>query len=176
SQAGDNFGISTTLSADGSTAVIGANHHAVNGNSNQGEAYVFTDQADSWNQGGILTASNGTSGSLLASSVAVDADGSSVLVGAPAPGSSSNGKVYSYERPGRGWSDASETASFQASDASNNDNFGTSVALTPDGMTAVVGAPLKTVGSNQLEGAAYVFNNSGGGWSQSLESTNPEIG
>ena len=173
SQAGDNFGISTTLSADGSTAVIGANHHAVNGNSNQGEAYVFTDQADSWNQGGILTASNGTSGSLLASSVAVDADGSSVLVGAPAPGSSSNGKVYSYERPGRGWSDASETASFQASDASNNDNFGTSVALTPDGMTAVVGAPLKTVGSNQLEGAAYVFNNSGGGWSQSLESTNP---
>lgn len=47
--------------------------------------------------------------------------------------------------------------------------FGRSVAI--DGNTAVVGAPSAAVGANYSQGAAYIFVNSGGVWTQQAELT-----
>ena len=52
-------------------------------------------------------------------------------------------------------------------DGAPDDDFGGSVSLS--GNTALVGAPYHTVGSNTYQGAAYVFTESGGTWSQQAE-------
>ena len=49
-----------------------------------------------------------------------------------------------------------------ASDGGIFENFGSSVAIS--GSTIVVGAPRDNIGSNSLQGSAYVFNRQGGSW------------
>jgi uncharacterized repeat protein (TIGR01451 family) len=56
-----------------------------------------------------------------------------------------------------------------ASDAAASDFFGSAVAVSGD--TAVIGAWNKTIGSNNNEGAAYVFTRSGITWSQQQKLT-----
>jgi len=60
-----------------------------------------------------------------------------------------------------------QQAELIASDGAAGDNFG--AALAVDGSIAVVGSPGHTVGSNQYQGAVYVFVESGGTWSQQAE-------
>ena len=62
-----------------------------------------------------------------------------------------------------------EQAELTASDGAGYDFFGAAVAL--DGNTAVIGAYDKTVNSHYSEGAAYVFVQSSGVWSQQAELT-----
>ena len=45
------------------------------------------------------------------------------------------------------------------------------MAVSISGTTALVGAPLHTVGSHPSQGAAYVFTYSGSTWSQQAELT-----
>jgi uncharacterized protein (TIGR03437 family) len=59
------------------------------------------------------------------------------------------------------------TTVLTASNGGRNDNFGISVSVS--GNTAVVGAYGKTVGSNNSQGAAYVFTQSGANWTQLAE-------
>ena len=74
----DNFGWSVVLSADGSTALIGAY-----GNTDEaGMAYMFTREGVGWNQQAKLTAGDGTFDDLFGWSVALSADGSMALIGA----------------------------------------------------------------------------------------------
>jgi hypothetical protein len=55
-----------------------------------------------------------------------------------------------------------QLAELTASDGTSNDQFGLSVAIS--GNTVVVGAPYATVGSNQGQGAAYIFVKPKNGW------------
>jgi hypothetical protein len=74
----DGFGFSVSLSADDSTALIGAE----NKNSGTGAAYVFTRSGSSWNQQHELTASDATSGDDFGFAVSLSSDGTTALVGA----------------------------------------------------------------------------------------------
>jgi trimeric autotransporter adhesin len=67
--------------------------------------------------------------------------------------------------------DDSQTAELTESDGVANDEFGYSVALSSDGNTALVGTPFKNIGTNHLEGAAYVFTYTGGVWRQQQKLT-----
>ena len=58
-----------------------------------------------------------------------------------------------------------------ASEGAAFDDFGFSVSLSADGNTALIAAYGATVGSNALQGAAYVFVNSGGTLSQQQKLT-----
>ncbi len=55
-----------------------------------------------------------------------------------------------------------ETAKLTASDGYVGDDFGASVAIS--GSTVVIGAPYASIGSDFQQGAAYVFVQPGGGW------------
>jgi len=55
-----------------------------------------------------------------------------------------------------------QLAELTASDRTSNDQFGEAVAMS--GSTVVVGAPGATIGSNPVEGAAYVFVKPANGW------------
>ncbi len=67
-----------------------------------------------------------------------------------------------FTEPGSGWANMTQTAKLTASDGAADDYFGTSVSIS--GNTVVVGAPDANVGSNNNQGAAYVFTESGSGW------------
>jgi hypothetical protein len=100
----------------------------------------------------------------LGSSVAISADGSKVVAGAP-HSLSGSGAAYVFARPAGGWSGATEQlATLTASDAAANDLLGSSIAISGDGSTVAAGAPEAKIGANEGQGAAYVFTQPGGGW------------
>ncbi|MBO0949975.1 FG-GAP repeat protein [Fibrella forsythiae] len=79
------------------------------------------------------------------------------------------GAMYLYD--GQNWlplvtttSNLASPASRTASDGGGYDYFGSSVAISGD--YAVVGAPTKSMESNVIVGAAYVFVRSGNGWNE----------
>ena len=163
--AGDNFGYSVAI--DGGTAVVGAYHRTVGSNSQQGAVYVFVQSGTTWTQQAELTSSDGAANDNFGSSVAVS--GGTAVIGAynrGVGGNSSQGAAYVFVQSGTSWS---QQAELTASDGEGSDLFGVSVAVS--GGTAVVGAYHHRVGSNNNQGAAYVFVQSGTSWSQQAEWT-----
>ena len=190
----DNFGISVAVGGNtivvGASGYDGEDADG-NTRTNSGAAYVFTkDQGTGvWSQVAKLTASDGAALDYFGHSVAVSSD--TVLVGAylddreetvTETALEDSGSVYLFTKPTSegGWSDWNDlpqtaanennddkdalTAKLTASDAADDDNFGTSVAL--DGDTAVIGAP----GDDDKgidSGSAYFFTkpSTDNGWS-----------
>jgi nucleoside-specific outer membrane channel protein Tsx len=178
----DEFGESVAVS--GSTVVVGSPEHTVGSNYTQGAGYVFTDSGGTWNQQAELTASNGGASDYFGLSVAVD--GGTVVVGGDTGvyAFSQSGETWSQQPEltvyrgvvavggstivagvpvyqqvayvfGENAGTWSQQAELTSSDGSANDLFGDSVAVS--GSTVLVGAFQHTVGSNQGQGAAYVF-------------------
>ena len=128
----DYFGRSVAI--DGDTTVVGADGQE----SNKGSAFVFAEPSGGWvnkTETAKLTASVRSGGHRFGFSVALDGD--TVVVGAYGE-ASSRGSAYAFTMPGTGWATGAETAQLTASDAADNDRFGSSVAI--DGDTVVVGA------------------------------------
>ena len=115
-----------------------------------------------------LTASDCSEDCSLGAALAVSNDGTTLVVGAPAATEGSNsvqGAAYVFVRKGGVWQTGTEVAKLSASDGGASDAFGTAVAVSADGSTIVVTAPMNQ--SNQ--GAAYVFTKPAGGWSSGQE-------
>jgi hypothetical protein len=164
---GNQLGFSVAVSGDGSTAVAGAPAATVDSDANRGLVYVFTKPGGNWAdiaQTATLDALGGAASDGLGSSVAISADGSKVVAGAP-HSLSGSGAAYVFARPAGGWSGATEQlATLTASDAAANDLLGSSIAVSGDGSTVAAGAPEAAIGANAGQGAAYVFVQPGGGW------------
>jgi hypothetical protein len=154
----DNFGISVALSADGLTAIIGASGETTSPTSGQGAAYVFTRSAGTWTEQAKLLASDRATDDDFGYSVAISADGNTVIIGAYTEDTSpntNNGAAYIFTRSGSTWT---QKAKLIASERANSDQFGRSVSLSSDGLTAIVGAWLKDTSPNTDQGAAYIYN------------------
>ncbi|HEX5314295.1 MAG TPA: hypothetical protein VFX38_05250 [Gammaproteobacteria bacterium] len=154
------------VSIDGDTALVGAYGASVHGNSLQGEAYVFTNSGGTWTQAQILTAADGAASAFFGHSVGLS--GTTAVVGAPyaAVGGNTVGAAYLFTDSGGSWS---QTQKLIANDGTGGAGFGYSVALS--GTTALIGANGQNVGSNSFQGAAYIFSDSGGTWTQAAELT-----
>jgi FG-GAP repeat len=121
-----------------------------------------------------LTASDGVAGDSLGSSVAISADGTTIVAGAPGAtigGNPAQGAVYVFVKPAGGWQDATQTAKLTASDGAALDNLGSGVTQGANGVgifgnTIVAGAP-GSFGS--APGAVYVFAEPAGGWHDMTE-------
>jgi FG-GAP repeat len=159
----DDFGWSVALS--GTTALVGAPHF--DGDSAPGAAYVFTFNGSLWVQQQKLTPSDAATDAYFGLAVALS--GTTALVGEPyhtAGLNSLQGAAYVFTLNGDTWVQQKELT---ASDGAAYDAFGQSVALS--GNTALIGAYGHTVGSNNAQGAAYVFTRNGTTWSQQPELT-----
>ena len=160
--AGDSFGFSLAVSGD--TAVVGAPRHQVGDQPFQGAAYAFVRGATAWQQQGpALIAADGAAADAFGTSVAISLD--TILVGAPAHDVASKtdqGAAYVFTRVGESWTQ--QGPALVAPDGQAGDTFGNAVALSAD--TALVGAPVRQVGENQYQGAAYVFVREGQRWRQ----------
>jgi uncharacterized protein (TIGR03437 family) len=168
----DNFGGSVSVSGD--TAVIGAPQHYVNSQVWQGAAYVFAQSGGVWTLQQELTASDGgisdefgTSVSVSLGTVVIGAPGHTINSQAsPPPGMRAQGAAYVFTQSGGVWKQQQELT---ASDGVQGDGFGTSVSVSFGALA--IGAPGKTFNSQFEQGAAYVFAQSGGTWSQQQELT-----
>jgi hypothetical protein len=148
------FGASVGISGD--TAIVGAPTDNVIGDTvnQEGSAYVYTRKAGHWdgNEQGYLTADTENS-SYFGSSVAIS--GNKAVVGS---GSGTTGNAaFVFELNSSGWS---PPRFLRTKDAETGDLFGESVAIS--GERIVVGAS----GSNNFQGAAYVFERGDGTWPQ----------
>src|SRR6266403_2206353 len=110
-----------------------------------------------------VTASDGTTNSYFGSADALN--GSTALIGADGE-NSFQGAAYLFAKSNDLWSQGQKLT---ASDGLPGDEFGYRVALAED--TLLVGAFTATVGGNTSQGAAYVFNQSNGTWSESQKLT-----
>ena len=144
--AGVEFGKAVALS--GSRLVVGAPGEL----GGLGRAYVFKANPSTYSLIGTLSASDGTSGSLYGSAVAIDGD--VVVVGAERgdSGGSNAGEAYVYQQSGFSWL---ETDILLASDGQPGDYLGRSVAV--DGLRILAGAPNHDSDGVNNSGAAYIF-------------------
>jgi hypothetical protein len=167
----DQFGASVAVSGDGSTAVIGAGAADIGGNPLQGAAYVFVRSCAIWAQEAKLTASDGATFDQFGLSVAISGDGSTAVIGAAGAdvdGNPSQGAAYVFVRSYATWP---QQAKLTVSDGSGLPGLGSSVAVSGNGSTIVVGAAGADVDGNPSQGAAYVFARSYGTWTQQAKLT-----
>ena len=162
----DVLGQSVSLSADGNTALVGANVDDTTAGVDAGSAYVFTRSGSSWSQQAKLTAADGAASDIFGTSVSLSGDGNTALVGAlwdDTTMGSDAGSAYVFVRSGSSWS---QQAQLLAGDGAANDNLGFGVSLSADGNMALVGAYHDDTTAGADAGSAYVFVRSGSSWSQ----------
>ena len=160
----DYFGNSVAISVN--TIVVGA----WGKNYNAGSAYVFArpDNGSAFTQTAKLTASDRTWGDSFGDGVAISGD--TVVVGASYDNDNgiASGSAYVFSKPEGGWTNMTQTAKLTASDGTEGDRFGYSVAISGD--TIVVGAAYDD-GKGYDSGSAYLFARPGSGWANMTQST-----
>ena len=210
----DNFGLNVALNADGTTMAVAAyweSSTATGINPRQdddsipqaGAVYIFTRTGNAWSQQAYIKASNTGrppvpgdaedlgDGDQFGSSIALNADGNTLAVGAISEDSrassinntpfekddsaQSAGAVYVFTRTGATWS---QKAYIKGSNTDAGDLFGYSVGLSDDGNTLAVGAydedgsgrSVNPIPDNRRggTGAAYVFVRADGVWRQQV--------
>jgi hypothetical protein len=148
-------GAGTSVSISNDTAVVGA----PGDNSDKGAAYVFVRDSLSgaWTPQQTLLASDGAAGDRFGASVSIS--GNNIAIGA-AGRDSDTGAVYTFNRSGTTWTQATTLTDESAS------MLGYSVSI--QGLTLVAGAPYTTIGAKVNVGNAYAFTSLDGGltWQQ----------
>jgi hypothetical protein len=203
-EAGDLFGYDVSLSDDGNTLVAagydedgpgrGVNGDQGNGTNGSGAIYVFSRMGTDWRQHAYLKGSRSEGNDALGFSVAISGDGSTIVAGAgdeaclvgginpegcdmdkPADASGgSAGAAYVWARSGDSWT---EQAFLKASNPDLQDWFAVNLAVSRDGNTVLVGAPMEDSRARGINGeqqddsatesgAAYLFTRSGTTWRQ----------
>ncbi len=149
------FGRSVVLSADGTTALIGAPSDA----GEVGAAWVLARTGSTWaQQGEKLTGAGEVGEGHFGRGLALSADGDTALVGAPND-DGGLGAVWVFTRTGSTWTLQAKLA---GEDESGKGWFGRSVALSADGDTALVGGYV----DDGDAGAVWTFTRSGSTWTQ----------
>lgn len=170
----DSFGISVSLSANGTTLAVGSTGEdssatGINGEQSDnsapdsGAVYVFVRNGISWSQQAYIKASNSDNGDLFGVSVSLSGDGNVIAIGASgedggatvvngdqADNSAANsGAVYMFSRSGATWS---QQAYLKASNTDADDMFGARVSLSADGDTLAVSAPAESSNATGVAG------------------------
>jgi hypothetical protein len=199
--AGDLFGFSVALNGDGNTLAIGSydeggSARGINGTPDNnrrgsGAIYVFARAGSAWTQQAYVKTANAEGGDSFGVHVQLSDDGNTMLAGSldedclatgvnpsgcdnDMKADTSAGAAYVFVRAGQAWS---QQAFLKPSTIMAADWFGSRLALSGDGNTAVMASPLegsaaRGVNGNQKDssavdsGAAFVFTRTGTTWTQ----------
>jgi hypothetical protein len=154
-------GFSVAISGDGNTAIVGG----VIDDSGAGAAWVYTRSGGVWSQQGSKLVGTGVVGAAFQGhSLAISADGNTVIVGGPCDNptghDSGYGAAWVFTRSEGVWSQ--QGSKLVGSRAVGAAQQGYSVSISANGDTAVVGG----WADNSGVGALWVFTRSGSVWSQ----------
>jgi hypothetical protein len=158
--AGDNFGISVSLS--GNYAIIGSPYDDISTNADQGSAYIFFFNGSSWVQQQKLTAADGAADDNFGICVSISATKTIIGAGlddAGASPTSNEGSAYVFNYNGSSWVQQQKLI---APDAAPGDYFGSSVSIS--GNNCIVGAYSDDIVANVEQGSAYVYIFIGSSW------------
>jgi hypothetical protein len=126
-----------------------------------GALLLFEQVGDTWTQRGVQLPPPG----IVRYGADLALRGDHLLAGAslddPQQGPFAKGRVVAHDLNAGVWV---PTQRFAASDTVDFDGFGTALALSPDGLTAVIGAPTASPGGVSAAGRAYVFRRIAGEW------------
>ncbi len=146
-------GGSVALSADGNTAIVGGHS---DGNF-IGAVWVFARSGGAWTQQGHKLVGTGAIGQSYQGSVALSGDGNTAVVGGFGDDGGA-GAAWVFVRSGGLW--MQQGSKLLGAGAAGNARQGSSVALSADGKTLMVGGS-GGFGDNGYLGAAWVFTRSG---------------
>lgn len=155
----DNLG--RAIAMQGETCVVGAFGADGPAGAEQGAAYVFNRDNDTWTLTVRLQPADLTQGSYFGSGVAVDGD--TLAVGAfldDGPAGNSQGAAYVFVRDPPTWS---LQAKLRASDAQATEWFGFGIGLVGDRL--FVSSPFDA-NSTSIQGSIYPFTRSGSTWTE----------
>jgi hypothetical protein len=162
------FGKSVALSAESESkmyAVIGG----PGDNANVGAAWVLTRTSGVWSQQGAkLTAKAGEEigAGEFGSSVSVAATkGEYALIGAPGDKEHIGG-AFVFFRTGTAWAQQGAKLVAKSGEETGDGEFGKSVAVSPEGVYALMGAPSDKPSETGSTGAAWTFMRASTTWTQ----------
>ncbi len=171
------FGNEVTLSADGSTALVGG----FGDNSGAGAAWVFTRGPTGWSvQQKLVAPTSGVNAEIapgqFGSRISLNAAGTTALI-AGVEDHAFVGAAWTYTRPSSTATTWSVQRKFTAPTSGADrevgaGDFGSAVWLSPDGLSAVIGGD----GDNAGVGAAWVYGNAGGTWTEQSKLVAPTTG
>jgi hypothetical protein len=115
-----------------------------------------------------LAPKDGAVGDLFGESAATSSNGAITAVGSPEHNSA--GAVYVFTKTGTKFS---QTAELTPSNPQADEQFGQTVAISGNGQTLVAAAPGAAGTSGSDQGAAYVFSDASGTWTQIAKLTVP---
>jgi hypothetical protein len=149
----------SSVAISGNTIVVGSPPYEACNGCGPGRAYVYVEPAGGWSgtltERAELTASDAITGAAVGSSVSISSD--TVVAGAPGE---MPGAAYVFVKPSSGWVSMTQTAKLTASKGAPGNQFGLSVSISDSAIG--VGAPYD--GIAPPAGAAYVFTEPAGGW------------
>ena len=151
SDGANGFGKSVAISSDGTTVLVGANLD----DNESGSVYIYRLIKAEWEETKII-ASDAAQDDQFGIDVSISGDGSTAIIGARFGNGNefNSGAAYIYKFIGNEW----EETKIIATDGAVNDYFGTSISISNDGNTAIVGA----------KDAAYIFKLISGVWEQTV--------
>jgi hypothetical protein len=171
------FGMSVALSANGATLAVGGRTWVSSPDPGaRGIIYVLTRVGSSWAHQGSLQGSAPTRYRSDPTALALSADGNTLAFSEAMLGGSGQGLgpgfVYVFDRAGAAWTEQVRQTAFNAT---SDDAFGSSVALSADGTTLAVGATGEDSAAVGVwgapptyratdSGAAYVYGREGAAW------------
>jgi hypothetical protein len=162
------LGRGLALSADGTTAFVGAPYHAAGA----GAVFVFhVASEDGWASTSTPTANLTVNGGLFTGvTLAASADGTTVVVGAPYANSYSGGAYIFHAASEDAWVSSSTPTAIltNAGQSTSDEGVGGVVAMSSDGTTTL----LSDTNAGEAAGAAYIFHvASEDGWATSSAPT-----
>lgn len=143
------------VAVNGDTVVVVAPRARVGNNFEQGAAYVFVQNVDTWTEQQKLTTSEGVAFQGLGPAAII---GDTIMLGQP-NANGARGAVFVFERAGTLWT---ERQVLTASDGASGDAFGSLVEMS--GNKVAILAPGDDIGGSQNQGSAYVFELISSGW------------
>jgi hypothetical protein len=162
SNTGGLFGNSIALSQDGNTIAIGS---PVDSSTSVGATYIFTRSGTTWSQSQVLVGTGSAGGNPYQGwCVSMSLDGNTLAIGGPIddPGTPAHtGSVWIFIKSGT-WAQQGSKLTGSDSGRQAGAQQGTSLALSSDGNTLVVGGPY----SLSSQGAIWIWTRSGGVWTQ----------
>jgi hypothetical protein len=157
----DNFGASVAISGD--YAIVGA-YHDDDAGTYAGSVYIFKRDEAAWTEQAKITASDAAAWDRFGYRVAISGDYAIVGAYEDDLGGESD-SAYIFKRDEAAWT---EQAKITASDATENNLFGASVAISGD--YAIVGA-YHDDGTGTASGSAYIFKRDGIAWTEQAKIT-----
>ena len=174
--AGDLFGFTVALNADGSTLAVGSydeggsargiNGAVDNNRRGSGAAYIFSRTGTTWAQQAYIKTSNAEGGDSFGVHVQLSDDGNTLLAGSldedclltgvnpsgcdnDQKADTSAGAAYVFIRSGQNWT---QQAFLKPSTIMGADWFGSRLSLSGDGNTAAIASPLEGSSARGLNG------------------------